>query len=102
MGGLDHSPLDGEAVVCTDAVDTADYEATLEQAFREIRRALKPDSHLVLSYANREPTAWAGLFGALQTAGFTAIGYQVVHAENDAVHAKANRRAGTLQRTLTS
>jgi len=94
--GLDHSHLDGEAVVCTDVVDTVDYETTLEQAFREMRRALKPDGHLVLSYANRDPAAWAALFGALQAAGFTTVGYQVVHAENDSDHAKVNRRACNL------
>jgi putative DNA methylase len=94
--GLDTSRLEGEAVVCDEVVDTADYEATLEQTFREMRRALKPDGHLVLSYANRDPAAWAALFGALQAAGFTTIGYQVVHAENDADPAKAHRRACNL------
>lgn len=95
-GGLDATRLDGEAVVSADGVDTADYEVTLEQAFREMRRVLKPAGHLVLSYANREATAWAALFGALQTAGFRAIGYQVVHAENDADHAKKDRRTCNL------
>lgn len=94
--GLDCSRLEGEAVVCDELVDTADYEVTLEQAFREMRRALKPDGHLVLSYANRDPAAWVALFGALQAAGFTAIGYQLVHAENDADPAKAHRRACNL------
>lgn len=98
--GLDPSRVDGEAVVCADVSDTAEYEATLERAFREMRRALKPGGHLVLSYANREPAAWAALFGALQAAGFTTIGYQVVHAENDADHAKANRRACNLDLIL--
>ncbi|GAA1632969.1 hypothetical protein [Nocardia ninae] len=97
---LDLSRIDGEAVVSKGVVSTADYEATLEQAFREMRRALKPDGHLVLSYANREPAAWAALFGALQTAGFVTAGYQVVHAENDADHAKANRRACNLDLIL--
>lgn len=94
--GLDPSRLDGEAVVCDDVVATADYESTLELAFREMRRALKPGGHLVLSYANRESAAWVALFGALQAAGFTTIGYQVVHAENDADPAKVNRRACNL------
>ncbi|MBU8828736.1 hypothetical protein [Mycolicibacterium goodii] len=98
--GLDHSRLDGEAVVSTDVVNTADYEATLKGAFSEMRRALKPGGHLVLSYANRQPGAWAALFGALQGAGFTAVGYQVVQAENDADHAKTNRRACNLDLIL--
>src|SRR6201999_1905782 len=62
--GLDPSRLDGEAVVCDDVVATADYESTLELAFREMRRALNPGGHLVLSYANRESAAWVALFGA--------------------------------------
>lgn len=94
--GFDASRLDGEAVVCSDGANTDDYQATLQQAFREMRRALKPDGHLVLSYANRDPGAWAALFAALQTAGFATVGYQVVHAENDADHAKANRRSCNL------
>jgi putative DNA methylase len=93
--GLDPSRFEGEAV-CDEVADNADFETTLEQAFREMRRALKPDGHLVLSYANREPAAWVALFGALQAAGFTSIGYQVVHAENDADPAKAGRRACNL------
>ncbi|MFB7722895.1 hypothetical protein [Nocardia sp. NPDC056100] len=98
--GLDTSRVDGEAVVSADAVDTDAYEATLTQAFLEMRRALKPDGHLVLSYANRDPMAWVALFSALQAAGFTAIGFQVVHAENDADHAKVNRRACNLDLIL--
>jgi putative DNA methylase len=98
--GLDPSRLDGEAVVCADFVDTANYEATLKQVFREMRRALKPHGHLVVSYANREPSAWAALFGALQAAGFATVGYQVVRAENDADYAKLNRRACNLDLIL--
>ncbi|GFG86907.1 hypothetical protein BST10_20020 [Mycolicibacter algericus DSM 45454] len=94
--GLDPARLDGEAVVCNDIIDTAAYEATLERAFCEMRRALKSGGHLVLSYANREHGAWAALFGALQGAGFTTIGYQVVLAESDVSYAKANRRACNL------
>ncbi|WP_157171905.1 hypothetical protein [Nocardia higoensis] len=98
--GLDTSRVDGEAVVSTDAVDTDAYEATLTQAFLEMRRTLKPDGHLVLSYANRDPAAWVALFSALQAAGFTAIGFQVVHAENDVDHAKVHRRACNLDLIL--
>ncbi len=99
--GLDTTRVDGEAVVSSATlVDTDAYEATLTRAFREMRRALKPNGHLVLSYANRDPAAWAALFSALQAAGFTAIGFQVVHAENDIDHAKAHRRACNLDLIL--
>ncbi len=98
--GLDASRVNGEAVVSADTIDTDTYEITLTQAFREMRRALKPDGHLVLSYANRDPAAWVALFSALQAAGFTAIGFQVVHAENDVDHAKVNRRACNLDLIL--
>lgn len=94
--GLDASHLDGEAVVSRNGAGTDDYEATLTAAFGEVRRALKPGGHLVLSYANRDPTAWTALFGSLQAAGFAAVGYLTVHAENDIDHGKVNRRACTL------
>jgi hypothetical protein len=37
------------------------------------------------------PAAWTALFSALQAAGFTTIGHQVAHAENDSDPAKSHR-----------
>ena len=90
--------LDGDAVVrrSSSATDgTAAYEALLERVFTEVHRSLRSDGHLVLSYANRNPAAWVALFNALQNADFRAVGYNVVHSENETDHAKAGRRACT-------
>lgn len=91
--------LSGDAIVrrMTSARSGTDaYEALLTRVFTEMRRVLKPQGHLVLSYANRHPGAWVALFSALQAAGFQAAGYTVLHSENEADHAKAGRRACTL------
>ena len=72
------------------------YEQRLTVIFTEAHRALRSDGHLVLSYANRHPGAWVALFSALEAAGFRAAGYTVVQSENETDHAKAGRRACTL------
>ncbi|QBI19626.1 hypothetical protein ER308_08725 [Egibacter rhizosphaerae] len=82
------------------ALDDVDYQRLLTWVFVECRRVLKPGGHLLLSYANREPRAWAALFAALSAAGFRACGYEVVHAENDADHGKRGVRACTMDAVL--
>lgn len=91
-------PLTGDAVVrgSKGPSGTAAYQTLLTDVFREARRALHADGHLVLSYANRQPAAWVALFSALQTAGFRAVGYTVVHSENETDHSKTGRRACNL------
>jgi putative DNA methylase len=88
--------LDGDAAVVSKSEPIEDYEDRLTRIFAEARRALKPGGHLVLSYANRHPPAWAALFSALHRAGFRAAGYAVVHSENEVDHAKVGRRACCL------
>ena len=90
--------LEGDAVVRrrNDRSGTDAYRDLLTSVFREIHRALRPGGHLVLSYANRQPAAWVALFAALQAASFEAVGYTVVHSENETDHAKAGRRACNL------
>lgn len=46
------------------------YESMLAQSFREARRVLKLDGHLVVVFGHSDPDAWRRLLGALQTAGF--------------------------------
>jgi adenine-specific DNA methylase len=96
--GLPTGTLTGDAIVRrlhgpngTDA-----YQQLLTDVFQELHRALRPGGHLILSYANREPSAWVALFSALQDAGFRVVGYQVVPSENELDHAKAGKRACTL------
>jgi len=50
--------------------DTQFYEAMLAQSFREARRVLKENGHLVIVFGHSDPDAWRRLLGALQTAGF--------------------------------
>ncbi|MEI2700387.1 MAG: hypothetical protein V9E94_19410 [Microthrixaceae bacterium] len=97
-GGSDTGDLDGDAIVrLGDTTATGrTYTKVLTEVFEEIRRALKPDGHLVLSYANRDPRAWVALFTALQDAGFQVAGYSVVHSENETDHSKSGRRSCTL------
>jgi hypothetical protein len=90
--------LDGDAIVgrLRGTYGTDAYQELLTEIFAEVHRALRSDGHLVLSYANRHPGAWVALFTALQAARFRAVGYTVVHSENETDHAKAGRRACTL------
>lgn len=93
--GLGTDRIEGEAVVSA-AAGLAGYEAALTDVFREIGRCLADDGHLILSYANRSPDAWVALLRALDTAGFSAVGFEVVHSENELDHSKAGKRACTM------
>lgn len=102
-GGLSKEPLKGEAVAngTTKAhSDYSSYSELLTRIFRECRRVLQEDGHLIFSYANREPRAWAALFSALQVAGFQACGYTIVHSDNETNHAKKNVRSCNLDLIL--
>ncbi len=70
-----------------------EYSRTLARIFRECRRVLQPNGHLIFSFANREPRTWAALFEALQAAGFRASGYVVVHSENETHFEKNSLRS---------
>jgi putative DNA methylase len=89
--------VDGDVIASgRSAADLLRYEERLSEVLTEIRRALRKRGHLILSYANRFPGAWAALLGALQSAGFRTVGYTIVHSENETDHAKAGRRACNL------
>ncbi len=87
--------LNGDLTVGAAGCSRADYREQLQTVFAEIRRTLKPNGHLILSYANRNPDAWVALVGALSEAGFTAVGYTFATSENESDHAKRGRRAAT-------
>jgi SAM-dependent methyltransferase/predicted RNA-binding Zn-ribbon protein involved in translation (DUF1610 family) len=93
---LPAGPLAGDAIVDGRGASDELYRTTLTNIFTEVRRVLRPSGHLVLSYANRAPQAWLSLIDALQDAGFRAVGYEVVSAENDADYVKAGKRACNL------
>ncbi|MGH9225776.1 MAG: hypothetical protein ACRD2W_18775 [Acidimicrobiales bacterium] len=90
--------LHGDAIVrqLLGTSGTDAYQQLLTDIFTEAHRALRSEGHLVLSYANRHPGAWVALLSALEASGFRAAGYTVVHSENETDHAKAGRRACTL------
>ncbi|HVA07783.1 MAG TPA: hypothetical protein VNG12_13675 [Acidimicrobiales bacterium] len=89
--------IEGDAVVRRgDAKSTEAYRMVLTEVFTEMRRALRPNGHLILSYANRKPVAWVAVFRALDDAGFRAVGYEIVHSENETDHSKSGRRACNL------
>lgn len=93
----------GDAVVnraTGQLVAEGSYTALLTSIFRESARLLRPEGHLVFSYANRDPRAWVQLFDALQGAGLRAAGCAVVHSENETDHAKRGVRACTLDLLL--
>jgi putative DNA methylase len=101
--GLSLAHPTGEAVVNERAgrnVKNGSYRKLLTRIFAEIRRVLAADGHLMFSFANRNPAAWADLLDALQGAGLRATGYAVVHSENETDSAKRNVRACTLDMIL--
>jgi putative DNA methylase len=100
---LANGALAGEAVVNAatgQLTDNGAYERLLARIFTEARRVLRPDGHLIFSYANRSPDAWVALFSALQSAGMRAAGCEIVHSENETDHAKRNIRACALDLIL--
>lgn len=101
--GLAPADSGGDAVVnraTGQLVAAGSYTALLASIFRESARLLRDDGHLIFSYANRDPRAWAQLLEALQSAGLRAAGCTIVHSENETDHAKRNVRACTLDLLL--
>jgi len=101
--GLISADSGGDAVVnraTGQLVAAGSYTALLASIFRESARLLRDDGHLIFSYANRDPRAWAQLLEALQSAGLRAAGCTIVHSENETDHAKRNVRACTLDLLL--
>lgn len=72
------------------------YRDLLARIFSEAQKALKRDGHLIFSYANRDPDAWADVLWALQEARLQAAGFQILHSENETDLAKRGVRACTL------
>lgn len=101
--GLAAPEASGDAVVnraTGQLIAEGSYSTLLASIFRESARLLREDGHLIFSYANRDPQAWVQLLEALQSAGLRAVGYTIVHSENETDHAKRNVRACTLDLLL--
>jgi len=78
------------------SIPFGDYRELLTRIFAEARRILRPEGHLVFSYANREPRAWVDVLRAVEQAGLRAVGYTIVHSENETDFAKRGVGACTL------
>jgi hypothetical protein len=94
--GLATDDLFGEASVNqatqqNTAID--EYRTLLTGIFADCNRVLRPGGHLIFSYANRDPSAWAAVIGALEDADFQAVGYTVLSSENETDVVKRNVRA---------
>ncbi|MFG1995303.1 hypothetical protein ACGFJ7_35540 [Actinoplanes sp. NPDC048988] len=101
--GLVDGALAGEAVVNAATGQLAgvgEYQQLLTRIYAESRRVLKEDGHLIFSYANRDPEAWVALLSALQEAGLRALGYEIVHSENETDQVKRSVRACTMDLIL--
>lgn len=64
--GLPAVEASGAAYVNGSNGDENGYRETLTAIFLECRRVIRPEGHLIFSYANRNPSAWRDLFSALQ------------------------------------
>ena len=93
--GLSTAPLSGQA----DGSST-DYAATLHRIFTALRSTLRPDGHLVFSFANRHPEAWTALLSALQSAGYRCAGFTILHSENERDAVKRGVRSCALDLIL--
>jgi putative DNA methylase len=70
-----------------------EYERTITACLKECRRTLKDDGTLVLTFHNKNMSAWRALAGALGKAGFAVKALAVVRAENGGDHCKRNVNA---------
>ena len=64
------------------------YQRAITRCLSEARRALSRKGRLVLTYHNKELTAWKALANALIESGFVVSAVAVVRAENSADHSK--------------
>ena len=77
----------------TRGLSGADYENTIAACLKECRRTLKENGTLVLTFHNKNMSAWRALTGALSKAGFVVKALAVVRAENSGDHCKRNVNA---------
>ena len=90
-GGLPTRPTPGSVVVHGPGANVI-YEDLLYGVFQECHRIMRPGGHMIMSFANRESSAWESLIGALDRCGFVGCGVAVVHGENESDYAKQNGR----------
>jgi putative DNA methylase len=72
---------------------TQHYEDKVAACLAESRRALSSKGRLVLTFHNKNLSAWQALARALVRAGFDVVGLATVAAENSADHSKRGKRS---------
>jgi len=92
--------LEHEAVVSTYGNGIDKYRQLLTKIFKECRRVLSPNGHLIFSYSNRSLAAWVALLQSLQDARFLSSGYSIVHSENESDFEKRRTRSCSLDMIL--
>jgi len=86
----DHDVKDGELI--DDAsrfggdkeISKQNYEAGMSQAFAACHSALKPEGHLVIVFAHKQPDAWETLVSAIIKVGFVVEASWPIQTEREA------------------
>lgn len=75
-----------------------EYQDILERCFLECARVLKPGGHMVMTFNNREPRAWAALLVATTKAGFELLANGLIYQKGIASyrHTAQSRRQGSI------
>jgi putative DNA methylase len=72
---------------------TKHYENKVAACFAESKRTLAANGRLVLTFHNRDLSAWEALAGALIRAEFDIVALAIVIAENSADHSKRGKQS---------
>jgi adenine-specific DNA methylase len=71
--------------------DTDHFRSVISKCLSESQRTLAPDGRLVLTFHNKDVSAWESLADALHTAELFVVGIATVSAENSADHSKRDK-----------
>ena len=83
----DHKSNDGELIDDASrhngdrSLSKSSYEQGMYRAFLACHKSLKPDGHLVIVFAHKQPDAWETLVAAIIRAGFTVNGSWPIQTE---------------------
>lgn len=88
-------PTEGDEAVPNSprGLSTQHYEDKVAACLTESRRALSSEGRLVLTFHNKNLSAWEALARALRRAGFDVVGLATIAAENSADHSKRGKRS---------
>jgi len=76
------------------------YTDLLTKVLQEVKRVLRPEGRLVLTYHNRTSSAFSSLAEALAVAGFVVLTWRWVASENERDFSKRMKRACTMDLVL--